>query len=114
MLPTSYILQQELIKVGKIRRCGGFADVSEGEYLGRRVAVKHLRFGTEDAFIFKVSKSQPTRSFIVAQLAHSSFAVKLSAGSACLTPTSCHCWGSLSLRIPGVSASSLTGCEMGM
>ena len=55
-LPTSYVLQQELISTGKIRCCGGFADVSEGEYLGRRMAIKHLRFRTEDTFskIFKV------------------------------------------------------------
>ena len=61
MLPASYLLRQESITVGKIRRCGGFAEVSEGEYLGRRVAVKHLRFGTEDAFnkIFKVCGYHP-------------------------------------------------------
>ena len=56
MLPASYILQQEPMRVDNVRRYGGFADVSEGEYLGRRVAVKYLRFGTKDAFnkIFKV------------------------------------------------------------
>jgi len=115
MLPASYLLLQGSITVGKIRRCGGFADVSEGEYLGRRVAIKHLRFGTEDAFnkIFKVVKLQLTQLFIVAQLARSDFAVRLSGGSACLTQTSCHCWGSLSPRIPIISVSSPTGCEMG-
>jgi len=58
MLPGSYLLQQGSITVGKIRRCGGFADVSEGVYLGHRVAIKHLRFGTEDTFnkVFKVLK----------------------------------------------------------
>lgn len=55
MLPTSYTLREEFIHVSNVRYCGGFADVSEGEYLGRRVAVKHLRFGTKDTFkIFKV------------------------------------------------------------
>ena len=58
LLPASYVLREERICVGNIRRYGGFADVSEGEYFGRRVAVKHLRFGTEEAFNknFKVLK----------------------------------------------------------
>jgi len=59
MLPASYLLQQESICVDKVRCYGGFADVSEGEYLGRHVAIKYLRFGTKDTFnvIFKVLKS---------------------------------------------------------
>ena len=63
LLPASYVLREELICVGNIRRYGGFADVSEGKYLGRRVAIKHLRFGTEETFdkIFKVLESQSTR-----------------------------------------------------
>jgi hypothetical protein len=43
MIPTSYILQQELIHVGRIRYYGGPADVSDGQYLGRAVAIKHLK-----------------------------------------------------------------------
>lgn len=41
-----------------MRYYGGFAEVIEGEYLGRRVAIKYLRFGAEDALnqIFKVLK----------------------------------------------------------
>jgi hypothetical protein len=56
LLPTSYILQREPVHVGDIHRFGRFADVGEGEYLGRRVAIKYLRFGTKDALnkIFKV------------------------------------------------------------
>ena len=56
LLPASYILRQELICIGNIRRYGGFADVSDGKYLERRVAIKCLRFGTEDASnkIFRV------------------------------------------------------------
>lgn len=56
MLPTSLILQQELIRVGIVRCYGGFADVSEGVYMGRPVAIKRLRFGTKEASnkIFKV------------------------------------------------------------
>ena len=58
MLPASYILQQELIRVGNVHSFGGFADVGEGEYLGRRVAIKHLRIATKDApkNVFKVSE----------------------------------------------------------
>ena len=56
LLPTTCVLQQELVYDGNVHRYGGFADVIEGEYLGRRVAIKHLRFGTKDVFnkIFKV------------------------------------------------------------
>jgi hypothetical protein len=55
LLPASYVLQQEPRPVNSIHCYGGFADVSEGEYLGHRVAIKRLRFGTKDA-IFKVSE----------------------------------------------------------
>ena len=56
LLPVTYVLQQEPARVGNYLCCGGFADVSEGEYLGRRVAIKALRFGAKGAFdnIFKV------------------------------------------------------------
>ena len=56
MLPTSYILQQEFTYIGNIHYYGGFADVSKGEYLGRHVAIKHLRIRTQDLSnnIFKV------------------------------------------------------------
>ena len=74
MLPASYTIRQELIRVGNIHYCGGFADVSEGEYLERRVAIKHLRFATKDAFnnIFKVIRqwlsSPPSLTLYVAVL----------------------------------------------
>ena len=56
-LPTSYFVQPELTPVGEVGWCGGFADVSKGEYQGRPVAIKHLRIGTKDGFdkVFKVS-----------------------------------------------------------
>ena len=59
MLPTRYLLQQESIHADSLHRCGGFADVSKGEYLDRRVAIKDLRFGTKDGSsrIFKVLNS---------------------------------------------------------
>ena len=43
IVPASYILQPDLIHVGKPRYRGGFADVNDGEYLGRVVAIKQLR-----------------------------------------------------------------------
>ena len=63
LLPASYVLRPDLIYVGNIHCYGGFADVSEGKYLGRRVAIKHLRFGAKDAFnkIFKVTSGAAHR-----------------------------------------------------
>ena len=56
LLPTTYVLQQKLTRVGTIHRYGGFADVCEGEYLERRVAIKQLRLWDKDEFdkVFKV------------------------------------------------------------
>jgi len=78
LLPASYVLRKELICVGDIHSYGGFADVSEGQYLGRRVAIKNLRFGTRDALdnIFKVPQLY-LRCPVVAQFAHSGFAGRL-------------------------------------
>ena len=78
MLPASYLLRQESIRVGNVRHYGGFADVSEGEYLGHRVAIKHLRIGTKDASnkIFKVLKfSRPV--LVITQFTPSGYAEKL-------------------------------------
>ena len=62
ILPVSYLLQQDLIHADTLHRRGGFADVSEGDYMGRRVAIKDLRFGTKDGSnkIFKVPNSSTT------------------------------------------------------
>ncbi|KAF9651394.1 kinase-like protein [Thelephora ganbajun] len=43
IIPSSYVLQQELVYIGRVYYRGGFADVSNGEYLGRPVAIKCLR-----------------------------------------------------------------------
>jgi len=66
-LPASYVLQQESLCVGNLHCYGGFADVSEGEYLGRRVAIKHLRIARKDASnkIFKVLNFSLTQYLIV-------------------------------------------------
>ena len=49
VIPASYILQPELIRVGTIRSRGGFADVSDGDYNGLPAAVKRLRVNREDS-----------------------------------------------------------------
>ena len=78
VLPTSYLLQQESIHTDTLHRSGGFADVSKGEYLGRCVAIKDLRFGTRDGSnrIFKVLNSSTTGYFTVAHFLNSSSAGK--------------------------------------
>ena len=43
MLPTSHVVQPELIHVGEFEWGGGFADVGKGEYQGRTAAIKQLR-----------------------------------------------------------------------
>ena len=55
IVPSSYILREEQIHVGEIQYHGGFSDVSDGEYQGYTVAIKHLkaRKGGSDR-IFKV------------------------------------------------------------
>ena len=56
IIPASYVLQPEFIHVGRVRYRGGFADVSEGEYLGCPIAVKRLRVNEGDSdHAFKVA-----------------------------------------------------------
>jgi hypothetical protein len=54
IVPASYILQQELIRVGRVYCRGGFADVCDGEYLGSSVAIKRLRMEGDSDRVFKV------------------------------------------------------------
>ena len=63
LLPTPYLLRQELIRVGNISCSGGFADVSDGEYLGHRVAIKHLKLRENEVSnkVFKVPKLHSTQ-----------------------------------------------------
>ena len=78
LLPTSYTLPQGSLSVGDVHRCGGFADVSTGDYLGRRVAVKCLRFwakGGPDG-VYKVLESSPIWYFTVIHFANSGFVGK--------------------------------------
>ena len=79
MLPVSCVVQPELTHVGEFGWSGGFADVSKGEYLGRPVAIKHLRIGTKDESdkVFKVGDcaspgASQSLSFVSAALSGSS------------------------------------------
>ena len=49
IIPSSYILLKELIHVGRGYCKGGFGVVSNGEYLGRPVAIKDLETGKENS-----------------------------------------------------------------
>ena len=61
MLPASYILQQGSLYASATHIRGGFADVGTGDYLGHRVAIKHLKLWAKDApdKVFKVLGSSP-------------------------------------------------------
>jgi hypothetical protein len=48
IVPTSYVLQRDLIHVGRVRCYGGSADVSDGEYKGGLVAIKCLKVNEGD------------------------------------------------------------------
>ena len=48
IVPASYVLQRELIRVGRVRCHGGSAEVSDGEYLGGLVAIKCLKVNEGD------------------------------------------------------------------
>ena len=54
IIPASYVLQKELIHIGKVRYHGVFAKVSDGEYLGCAVAIKRLKMKGDSDRIFKV------------------------------------------------------------
>ena len=75
MLPTSYILQQESLRVSALCSYGGFADVGTGDYLGCCVAIKHLRFWAKDSSdkVFKVFGSSSTWYSTAIHFANSGF-----------------------------------------
>ena len=63
IIPASYILQREFIRVGRVYYRGGFADVSKGEYFGRPVAIKRLKMNegeSERAFRVRLVKLAAT------------------------------------------------------
>jgi len=94
MLPASYVVQPELIRVGEYGWGGGFAGVSKGEYRGRPVAIKHLRIKTKDEFekIFKVSVARGRSHCSHLYSIPRDFVGKSSFGSGCLIRISCLCW----------------------
>ena len=55
IIPSSYRLQRDFTHIGRVCYHGGFADVTDGEYLGRPVAIKYLKMDEENSDrIFKV------------------------------------------------------------
>ena len=103
IVPASYILQPELIHLGKPRYRGGFADVNDGEYLESVVAIKQLRTNEGDFDkAFKVS-------FIdLAYRRRSSYSPsrcveRQSLGGTCPMKTSCLCWEYLWMQSSAVS-----------
>ena len=55
IIPASYVLQQDSIRIGGVRYYGGSADVSDGEYSGLPVAIKRLKTNEGDSDrVFKV------------------------------------------------------------
>ena len=62
IIPTSYVLRRDLIRVGAVCCHSGFADVSDGEYLGFSVAIKRLRMNEGDSDrCFKVPPTNCTQ-----------------------------------------------------
>ena len=111
ILPSSYVLQKEFIRVGRIYIPGGLAEVSDGEYLGRPVAIKYIKVSGEDFNkIFKVPSISLSRHRCSAF--PRGFVEKSSGGDICRTRTFCLCWVSLSLVIRGVSTFLRSGCRM--
>ena len=61
IIPASYVLRREHIRVGEVCYHGGFADVSDGEYSGTFVAIKCLKMNEGDPErAFKVPSIHPT------------------------------------------------------
>ena len=79
ILPTSYTLREGSLSVGDIHYYGGFSDVSIGDYLRHRVAVKDLRVWTKDGpdGVFKVLESPSIWYFTGIHFANSCFVGKL-------------------------------------
>ena len=108
IIPVSYTLRRELIRDGKIRYHGGFAEVSDGEYAGLPVAIKHLKMHEGDfERMFKVPLISLPRyhwSAFNVQLLPSDYVERSSAGNTCPIRTSYRCWGFLCLQTRLVSA----------
>jgi serine/threonine protein kinase len=63
IIPDSYILRPESIRVGRVQDHGGFSEVSDGEYLGYTVAIKDLRVNEGDFDkVLKVCSINPVYS----------------------------------------------------
>jgi len=114
IIPASYILQREFIRVGRVYYQGGFADVSEGEYFGCPVAIKCLKMNEgESDRVFRV-RLVNLAAIVVAQISLSGYVGRLSIGNICPIRTSYLCWGFPCPQTRIISAFSLSGCQTGM
>ena len=112
IIPSSYVLRTEVIRFGRVRYHGGFADVTDGEYLGCPVAIKYLRVNEEG--FERVSKVPLITLVHRHRLAFPSGCVKRSSdGSMYPTQTSFLCWELLSPQTHAPSAFSPSGCPTG-
>lgn len=118
IIPASYVLRWELIRVGTIRHHGGFADVSNGEYPNFKfsVAVKRLKTNEGDSDrIFKVPLINIGRYHYSTFIDSSSgCAERSSVGNIYPTRTSYLCWEFPCPKTSVVSAFSLSGCPTAM
>ena len=89
IIPTSYILRAEFLRIGSVRDRGGFSEVpSDGEYLGRAVAIKDLKqdnMGFNKNFKVHLITSR----IIIAKLSTSGLVKKLLVGNIYLTRIFC-------------------------
>ena len=100
------------MRVGRVHYHGGFADVSDGEYLGCPVAIKRLKMEGDSDRIFKVLATNLMHYH--RSVFHSDFAGRLSVGNTYPTQTYCLCWGFLYPQTHVASELSPSGCPTGM
>ena len=114
VIPTSFIFQEEFLRVRSVRDRGGFSEVRDGEYLGYTVAIKDLKpnnagFG-KNFMVCLINLVRVT----IAELSTSDFVRKLLVGNTYPTRTSCLYWVFLCRKSCTNSASFLNGCPTGI
>ena len=114
IVPASYILQEEFLRVGSVRDRGGFSEVRDGEYLGSTVAIKDLK-PNQAGFNknFKVCLIHLAR-ITITELSTSGSVKKLLVGNIYPIRTSCLYLEFLCRKSCTNSASSLSGCPTGI
>ena len=112
IIPSSYILRWELVRIGWVYHRSRSAVVNNGEYLGCPVAIKHLTTDKADVDVMlKVPSINFTR--YVTQLPTSGCIGRSSSGSICLMRTSRPSWGFSRPETCVACASSPSGCPTG-